>query len=104
MKKEKKQTIAAAIEYDAKRDNAPRMTAKGRGHIAEKIIALARKHNIPVKEDPVLVDLLSRLDIDEHIPPELYQAVAEVLAFVYALNAEYTNPPSPRTGEENFSR
>jgi len=104
VKEKEKPIIAAAIEYDAKRDNAPRMTAKGRGHIAEKIIALARKHNIPVKEDPVLVDLLSRLDIDEHIPPELYQAVAEVLAFVYSLNAEYPNPPLPQQDEENFSR
>ncbi|NTW16852.1 MAG: flagellar biosynthesis protein FlhB, partial [Syntrophaceae bacterium] len=60
--------------------------AKGRGVIAEKIISLARKNGIPIKEDPGLVQILSTLDIDEQIPPVLYKAVAEILAFVYGLN------------------
>ena len=80
--------LAAAIKYDAKKDRAPKITAKGRGLIAEKIIALAKQHDIPVKEDPHLVQILYRLDLDEEIPTELYRAVAEVLAFVYSLNEQ----------------
>jgi flagellar biosynthesis protein len=80
--------LAAALQYDAKKDRAPKITAKGRGLIAEKIIALAKQHDIPVKEDPHLVQILYRLDLDEEIPTELYRAVAEVLAFVYSLNEQ----------------
>ena len=85
----KKNTIAAAIKYDDKRDAAPKLTAKGRGSIAEKIIKLAMEHNIPIREDPALVHILSRLDIDEQIPPEIYKAIAEILAFVYSVNEQY---------------
>lgn len=80
--------IAAAIQYDGTKDLAPRITAKGRGMIAEKIIALAREHNVPIKSDPVLVKMLSQLDLDDQIPLELYKAVAEILAFVYRANQE----------------
>ncbi|MCX7635667.1 MAG: EscU/YscU/HrcU family type III secretion system export apparatus switch protein [Syntrophales bacterium] len=80
--------LAAALRYDAKNDRAPRVTAKGRGLIAEKIIALAKQNDIPIKEDPQLVQILYRLDLDEEIPPELYRVVAEILAFVYRLNEE----------------
>jgi len=79
---------AAAIQYDATKDMAPKVTAKGQGILAEKIIATALEHNIPVKNDPVLVQMLSRLDMDEQIPVELYKAVAEILAFVYRANQE----------------
>ena len=85
----KKNTIAAAIEYDDRRDAAPKVIAKGRGSIAEKIIKLAVEHNIPIREDPALVQILSRLDIDEQIPPEIYKAIAEILAFVYSVNEQY---------------
>lgn len=85
----KKNTIAAAIKYDDKRDAAPKLTAKGRGSIAEKIIKLAMEHNIPIREDPALVQILSRLDIDEQIPPEIYKAIAEILAFIYSVNEQY---------------
>jgi len=85
----KKNIIAAAIEYDNKKDAAPKVTAKGRGSIAEKIIKLAMEHNIPIKEDPALVQILSRLDIDEQIPVEIYKAIAEILAFVYSINEQY---------------
>ena len=85
----RKNTIVAAIKYDDKRDTAPKVTAKGRGSIAEKIIKLAMEHNIPIKKDPALVEILSRLDIDEEIPPELYKAIAEILAFVYSVNEQY---------------
>jgi flagellar biosynthesis protein len=81
--------MAAAIRYDAAKGDAPRLTAKGGGHVAEKIIELARRHDIPVREDRALVQILSRLDIDRQIPPELYRAVAEILAFVYSANEQY---------------
>jgi flagellar biosynthesis protein len=84
-----KTILAAALEYDAASDSAPRVIAKGRAAVAEKIIALAREHNIPIHSDPGLVELLSRLEIDEQIPIELYRAVAEILAFVYSANNRY---------------
>lgn len=81
-----KRKKAAALKYRPEQDNAPKVTAKGTGLIAEKIIDIARKHGIPVKDDPDLVEVLSRLDLDEEIPPELYVIVAELLAFIYSLN------------------
>ena len=86
--------IAAAIRYDAARDDAPRLTAKGKGHVAERIIELARQHDIPVRSDKALIQILSQLDIDRHIPPELYKAVAEILAFVYSANEKYREEQS----------
>jgi flagellar biosynthesis protein len=88
MKKGQQIKQAAALTYDAGKDRAPKLAAKGSGFVAEKIIALAVKHGIPIRNDPALVQILSKLDIDEAIPPELYQAVAEVLAFVYQMNEE----------------
>ncbi len=77
---------AVALKYKSGQDNVPKVTAKGTGLIAEKIIAVARKQGIPVKDDPNLIEVLSRLDLDQEIPPELYVVVAELLAFVYSLN------------------
>jgi len=86
MTKKQKRKVATAITYDAEKDIAPRITAKGQGLVAEKIIELAQKHNIPIKNDPGLIEILSRLDINEQIPTDVYRAVAEILAFVYKLN------------------
>lgn len=80
---------AVSLQYDARRDKAPKVTAKGEGPIAERIIALAQEHDIPIKEDPDLVQILSQVDIDEEIPPAVYTIVAELLTFVYQLNEEY---------------
>ena len=94
--------MAAAIRYNPLKDSAPRLTAKGSGLIAGKIIDLAKKHGIPVREDPDLVQILSSLEIDQEIPPELYRAVAEILAFIYRMNnrwRERKNCPS----EEKYS-
>ncbi len=77
---------AAALKYDAQTSSAPMVKAKGMGNVAEKIIQLAQEHNIPIKEDPDLVELLVQLDLDQEIPPELYKIVAEILAFVYNLD------------------
>jgi flagellar biosynthesis protein len=79
---------AVALKYKPGDDHAPRVTAKGTGRLAERIIEMARKHGIPVKDDPDLVEVLSRLDLHDQIPPELYVVVAELLAFVYRLNQE----------------
>jgi flagellar biosynthesis protein len=96
MKKELEQKLATVLKYDAEKDRAPRLTAKGRGVVAEKIIELALKHDIPIRKDPALVQILSKLDIDETIPQELYQVVAEVLAFVYRMNEERREASSSR--------
>jgi len=79
---------AVALKYDRKKDNAPRVIAKGRGEIAEKIIEVARAHNVPLYEDKNLIQILEALDLETEIPPELYRAVAEVLAFIYKLNGK----------------
>lgn len=88
--KEKQQTtkMAAAIKYDSVKSNAPTVTASGRGIIAEKIIELAREQGVPIKNDPDLVSVLSKLKVGSEIPAELYRAVAEILAFVYSLNED----------------
>ena len=77
---------AVALGYDAQKDFAPRVLAKGAGEVAERIIDIARKHGVQVHQDPDLVAVLSTLDVATRIPPELYRAVAEVLAFVYRVN------------------
>jgi len=82
---------AVALKYNKGIDKAPRVTAKGKGYIAQKIIALAKEHDIPIKEDPDLVHVLSELDLHQEIPPELYMVVAELLAFVYRMNKENGN-------------
>ena len=79
---------AVALKYDGKKDKAPRVIAKGRGNIAEKIIDIAKEHNVPLYEDKNLVQVLEALDLETDIPPELYRAVAEVLAFIYRLNGK----------------
>lgn len=90
--KSRESIVAAAIKYDDQKDAAPKVIAKGRGVIAEKIIELAQKNNVVIKSDPALVQILSKLDIDEQIPVELYKAVAEILAFVYSANNRYRDP------------
>ncbi len=79
---------AVALRYDTSLEAVPKVIAKGSGRIAENIIELAQEHGIPVKSDPDLVEVLSTLKINEEIPPSLYIAVAELLAFVYSLNAK----------------
>ncbi len=72
---------AIALEYDPN-DAAPKVIATGKGIIAEKIIEKAKEADVPVHRDDKLADTLSRLEIGEMIPPELYEAVAEILLFV----------------------
>ena len=82
---------AAALAYEAadpRRDRAPRVTAKGNGLVAEEIIARARAAGVPIHESRELVSLLMQVDLDQHIPPALYLAVAEVLAWAYRLESD----------------
>lgn len=95
MNREGKQIKAAAIKYHHGEDRAPRVVAKGKGALADKILETARKHGIPIKEDKTLVEILSSLELYEEIPPQLYKAVAEILAFIYALNARAESEDKP---------
>ncbi len=85
---------AVALGYRKGVDDAPRVLAKGTGEIAKKIIQIARAKGIPIQEDPVLVGLLSEVDLNQEIPPLLYRAVAEVLAFVYRLREKRSCHPA----------
>ena len=78
--------IAVALGYEQDRSAAPRVLAQGRGEVAKRILELAKEKNIPVREDADLVRALAQLDLGEFIPPELYPAVAEVLAYIYREN------------------
>lgn len=84
---------AVALKYNTKQDAAPKVTAKGEGLIAERIIELAKENQVPIKEDPDLVQILSQVDINKEVPPSVYKVVAELLAFVYKLNSKYQAPP-----------
>ena len=85
--------LAVALAY-APGDAAPKVVAKGRGLIAEAIIDRAKAHGIFVHESPELVALLLQVDLDAHIPPQLYVAIAELLAWLYALDAETGSKPA----------
>ena len=82
----KKVRTAVALGYDPNEDGAPKVIASGKGALADKIIEKARESDVPIHEDSKLADTLSRLDIGEAIPPELYEVVAEILIFVDAMD------------------
>ncbi|WP_217585621.1 EscU/YscU/HrcU family type III secretion system export apparatus switch protein [Lentibacillus saliphilus] len=79
---------AIAMKYDDNQEYVPKITAKGTGRTAENILKKAAEHNIPIQEDASLAELLSELNINEKIPEELYQAVAEVFAFIYRIDEQ----------------
>ena len=82
---------ASVLKYDKYQDKSPKLIAKGKGVVAEHIIAEAENHRIPIKKDPSLSELLSQLEINQSIPEELYQAVAEVFAFIYSIDRKTSN-------------
>ena len=84
--KEKSKLKAAVLKYDVDKDKAPKIVGLGKGQVAEKILQVAEEHRIPFYEDPSLIDLLSKLEIQSEVPPQLYNLVAEVLSFVYKLD------------------
>jgi flagellar biosynthesis protein len=79
---------AAALKYDQAKNMAPRVVAKGKGHIAEQIIQVARENDVPLVEDRNLANVLEAMELESEIPAELYRAVAEVLVFIYRLNGK----------------
>jgi flagellar biosynthesis protein len=87
-----KRPIAVALQYQHGRDPAPRVTAKGQGEVAERIIETARRHGVAVEANSVLAEALSVVELDQQIPPELYRAVAEVIGFVLRLSGPSAQP------------
>ncbi|MEA3330709.1 MAG: EscU/YscU/HrcU family type III secretion system export apparatus switch protein [Campylobacterota bacterium] len=77
---------AAALRYNTKKENAPRVVAKGEGQTAQNIIKIAQLHNLPIKKDEDLIELLSKVELDKEVPEALYRAVAEVFSFIYKVS------------------
>jgi flagellar biosynthesis protein len=82
---------AVALAYDPAARGLPQITAKGSGELAEELIRLAVQYGIPIKYDPDLIQILSKLEIGEDIPEEIFLAVAEILAFVYWVNHDLSS-------------
>ena len=81
---------AIALKWNPHLDAAPHLAAKGSGFLADEMIRLAQEHNIPIREDKDLVQVFSLLDTGDSIPPEVHTAIAEILAFIYWSNQQYT--------------
>ena len=79
---------AVALTYDKGKSPAPHLSAKGRGFLAEKIIAVAKEHNIPIHQDIDLVNILETVELEQEIPMEVYAVVAEIFAYIYKANKE----------------
>ena len=77
---------AVALRYKLGEDRAPKVAAKGKGYLAEKILEMAREHKVPIREDKNLIQILSHLELEQEIPPDVYRAVAEILSFIYRLS------------------
>jgi flagellar biosynthesis protein len=86
---------AVAMRYHPREQAVGQVVARGQGRLAEQIIELARAHGIPIKEDPDLVEILSRLQILEDVPPEIYILAAEMLGFSFRLNADWAGRSEP---------
>lgn len=86
-KEERKQAVA--IRYDRETDNAPKVVAKGKGVVAEQIMAVAQSQAVPLYKNKALSNMLMAVELDREIPPELYKAVAEVLAYIYRLDQSF---------------
>ena len=80
---------AAALSYDPDQHDAPILAAFGEGYLAQKIVSIAKESGIPVLPDPNLASMLSRVSVGDEISPELYEAVAKVLAFVSEVDRTY---------------
>ncbi|MBD3109460.1 EscU/YscU/HrcU family type III secretion system export apparatus switch protein [Bacillus sp. AGMB 02131] len=81
-----KRLEAIALKYDKSTEDVPKVIGKGKGKIAKSILEIARENNVPIQEDASLTELLGKLNINESIPQELYEAVAEIFALIYQLD------------------
>ena len=79
---------AVGLRHDADSGSAPRVVAKGRGELAERLLAIARENGVPVRHDPDLMQMLSAVEVGEEIPEQVYDAVAQLIGFLYRLNTE----------------
>ncbi|WP_421381460.1 EscU/YscU/HrcU family type III secretion system export apparatus switch protein [Bacillus salacetis] len=80
---------AAVIRYDESEEKAPKVVARGSGHIAAKIMELAKEHNVSMQEDSSLVQSLLDIDLGENVPPQLYSVIAEILLLIEEMENEY---------------
>lgn len=76
---------AVALQYDNDKNSAPKVIAKGEGKTAQKIIQLAKENGVRLKKDEDLVELLSKVELDAEVPPQMYKAVAEIFSFLYKI-------------------
>lgn len=81
---------AVSLQYKKGKNAAPKVTAKGQGWMADRIIKMAQENNIPIREDKDLLHLLSEIDVGQEVPESLYKVVAELLAWVYQINQDYS--------------
>ena len=88
-RKDKSRLQAVALHYDRDSGKVPQVTAAGRGDLAEQILAAARAAGVDIVEDPDMMEILGRIPVGQRIPPELFQVIAEILAFLYRLNGRY---------------
>ena len=88
----KQPTQAVALRYNEE-DVAPQVIAKGKGYVAENILNAARKNSVPIYQNKTLTSMLMAVDIDREIPPDLYTAVAEILAYVYRMDQKNKKNP-----------
>ena len=86
---ERRITQAAAISYDPAENDVPILSAFGEGHMAQKIVEVAKESGVPIMPEPGLTGLLSKLSVGDEIAPEMYDAVAKVLAFVSEMDRSY---------------
>lgn len=86
--KEFSPAYAVALGYNKEKDNAPKVLAKGQDHVAEKIIQIALSEGIEIRQDADLIEILKAVDIDEEISTEAFSAVAEILSYIYKINAQ----------------
>ncbi len=92
------ENLAVSLEYEG--NGAPKVTAKGRGYIAQEIIEQAKKHNIPIQKNHELVGLLSEVELNQEIPEKLYEAVAQVLVFAYEVSGKSLPNTDKKTPEK----
>jgi len=83
---EKNQKKAVALKYNKEKNAAPHVAAKGRGLVAERILSIAKEHDIPIQEDKDLVEILESVEVEQEIPLEVYAVVAEIFAYIYKTN------------------